>query len=162
MWGQRGWLEGQAGEYILSSVDNEEPFQGFRNEMTITSLFCFFLRWLFQILDMEQELQRKWAWQVFKISIVFYKCYMYFLKQVPSDSSWVLCLGLSVKFARSVYYIASAIKPNLKIIFVIVGSPKHGCYKCLFDDRQEPLPTPSCTDSHGFPSEEWHKLQGLW
>lgn len=78
-----GDLEGHAGAYILYYPDNEEWFQGFRNEITNSPNTChlnllFFLRWLFQLLDMEQELQRKWAWQVFKISTVFYyKCYIY-------------------------------------------------------------------------------------
>lgn len=33
----------------------------------------------------------------------------------------------NVKFARGLYYSSSSIKPNLYIVFVIVGPAKHGC-----------------------------------
>lgn len=68
-------------EYILYFIGTEEPFQAFRNETANLQLthppnLFFFFRWLFQILDMEQELQRKWEWQVFKISRLYCKGYI--------------------------------------------------------------------------------------
>lgn len=79
----KGMLGGRAAEYILYSRDKEELFQAFRNEMTnslihpLPKSFLFF-RWLFQILDTDQGLQRKWEWQVFKMSRGYCRGYVSF------------------------------------------------------------------------------------
>lgn len=57
-------------ELAIYSLDREESPQGSRDTLASsnTPKCVSYFRWRSRTLDMEQGLQRKWAWQVFEMS----------------------------------------------------------------------------------------------